>query len=185
VARGLRNEVDQAHPFNIMITSLEQLYLDQIRDLYSAENQLLAMLPQMAAHATTPELRSAFGDHLEETRKHCARLEIINDRHGMREEPGGGEVMQRLLIEAKRYLIETVPGEVRDAALIAVGNRVEHEEIAAYRAASALATSLGFGADADLLDETLKEERATDALISKIASGRILRSGMSETAFLL
>lgn len=160
-----------------MITSLEQLYFDQINDLYSAENQLLAILPQMAVHASDPELRDAFGEHFEETQKHCARLEIISDRHGMRDEPAACEAMAGILLELKRYLTGTVPGDVRDAMLIATGNRMEHYEIAGYGVAIAFANSLGFGADADLLGETLKEERSADALITKIATGGILRSG--------
>lgn len=165
-----------------MIRTLQQLYFDQINNLYSAENQMLKILPQMAVHASDPDLREAFGEHFEETRKHCARLEIISDRHGLRDEPVTCEAMKEMLLEIRHYLAETVPGDVRDAVLIVFANRIEHYEIAGYGMVTAFAKSLGFGADADLLDETLKEERSADALITKIATGGILRSGGSLAA---
>ncbi|MEO5916655.1 MAG: ferritin-like domain-containing protein [Luteolibacter sp.] len=165
-----------------MITTLDQLYFEQIRDLYSAETQLLAMLPQMAAHSTCPELRNAFKDHLQETHDHCARLGYISDRHGISHQAVSCEAMRGLLLETKKHLAETVPGDVRDAVLIASGNRIEHYEIAGYGVAKAFANCLGYGDDADLLDQTLQEEGDADATITKIATGGIFRSGVNEMA---
>ena len=165
-----------------MITNLEQLYFDQISDLYSAETQLLKGLPEMAAHATSPELRDAFTHHLKETREHVLRLQEISDKHGINCQNVTCEAMRGLLIEAKKHLVETVPGDVRDAVLIASGNRIEHYEIAGYGVAKAFAASLGFGDDADVLDKTLQEEGAADATITKIATGGIFSSGVNEAA---
>ncbi|MES2658497.1 MAG: ferritin-like domain-containing protein [Verrucomicrobiota bacterium] len=165
-----------------MITTLDQLYYEQIRDLYSAEMQLLAMLPQMAAHSTCPELRDAFKDHLQETHSHCARLEEISERHGITHQTVYCEAMRGLLSETKKHLTETVPGDVRDAVLIASGNRIEHYEIAGYGVAKAFAACLGYGDDADLLDKTLQEEGEADAIITRIATGGIFRSGVNEAA---
>lgn len=172
----------ETQPRNNMITNLEQLYFDQISDLYSAETQLLKGLPEMAAHATSPELRDAFNSHLEETRDQVVRLREISERHGIAIDGVTCEAMRGLLIEAKKHLVETVPGDVRDAVLIASGNRIEHYEIAGYGVAKAFAASLGFGDDADALNETLQEEGAADAAITKIATGGIFRSGVNEAA---
>ncbi len=165
-----------------MITNLEQLYYDQISDLYSAETQMLKALPEMVAHATNPELKEAFSDHLKETKAHADRLREITERHGIPANTVTCEAMRGLLIEAKKHLVETVPGDVRDAVLIASGNRIEHYEIAGYGVARAFAASLGFGDDADLLNTTLQEEGAADAAITRIATGGIFRSGVNEAA---
>lgn len=165
-----------------MITTLEQLYFDQIADLYSAETQLMTMLPQMVSHATCKELREAFQDHYEETKIHCERLGVIMERHGITQQETTCEAMRGLLIEAKKHLLETEPGDVRDAVLIASGNRVEHYEIAGYGVAKAFAACLGFGDDVDLLHETLQEEGAADHKLTEIATGGIFRSGVNEAA---
>ncbi|MEO7100349.1 MAG: DUF892 family protein [Luteolibacter sp.] len=165
-----------------MITSLEQLYFDQICDLYSAEMQLLGMLPQMAAHATGRELRNAFNDHLQETHTHCARLGIISERHGIPHQTMACDAMRGLLRQVMKYLTRTVPGDVRDAVLIASGNRIEHYQIAGYGVARAFADCLGFAHDASLLSETLAEEAAADAVITKIATGGLFRYGVNEAA---
>ena len=165
-----------------MMTTLEQVYFDQISDLHSAETQLLGILPKMAADATCPELRDAFENHFKETQGHVARLDIIAERHGISNLDVVCDAMRGLLIEARKHVAETEPGDVRDALLIASANRVEHYEIAGYGVAKAFASCLGFGDDADLLDETLQEEGAADATITKIATGGIFRSGVNEAA---
>lgn len=165
-----------------MITTLEQLYFDQLRDLYSAETQLLSALPEVAAHATCAELRDAFNHHLEETRQHVERLRRIFDGHGITADAVVCEAMKGLLTESRKHLVETTPGDIRDAVLIASANRIEHYEIAGYGVAKAFASTLGFGDDADLLDETLQEEGNADREITKIATGGIFRSGVNEAA---
>jgi ferritin-like metal-binding protein YciE len=165
-----------------MINNLEQLYYDQIRDLYSAETQLIGALPEMAAQASDPDLKEAFNHHLEQTRDHRARLEQICSKHSIT--PAGEEcdAMRGLVKEAKKHLSETAHGSVRDAILIASGNRVEHYEIAGYGVAKTFAKILNFDDDARLLDETLQEEGAADKLLTKIATGGIFSTGVNEAA---
>jgi ferritin-like metal-binding protein YciE len=167
---------------DIMMTTLEQVYFDQLRDLYSAESQLISALPEMAGQATFPELRAAINGHLEETRKHSERLLVLFNKHGLTSDAVVCDAMKGLLKEARKHVSETEPGDVRDALLIASANRIEHYEIAGYGVAKAFARTLGFGDDADLLDETLQEEGAADHAITKIATGGLLVSGVNEAA---
>ena len=170
------------NPNHDMITNLEQLYYDQLRDLYSAETQLISALPEMVANASDSDLRKAFSQHLEETKNHRARLEEICANHGI--DPAGEdcEAMRGLIKEAKKHVSETEPGVVRDAVLIASANRVEHYEIAAYGVAKAFAKTLGFDDAAGILDDTLDEEGHADKVITKIATGGLLGSGVNEAA---
>lgn len=165
-----------------MIHNLEQLYQDQLRDLHSAETQLIAALPEMVSHSTNEELRTAFSNHLEETKGQLARITRICHSHGIN--PGGEEcdAMKGLIKEAKKHLIETESGVVRDAVLIASGNRVEHYEIAAYGVAKAFAEALGFDEDAQMLSESLDEESEADTLLTGIATGGIFQTGINEEA---
>jgi ferritin-like metal-binding protein YciE len=165
-----------------MIRNLEDLYFDQLRDLYSAETQLVAALPEMVHSSSDADLREAFANHLEETKGHLDRIIQICDNHGI--EPAGEdcEAMKGLIREAKKHLLETEPGALRDAVLIACANRVEHYEIAAYGVAKSFATVLGYDDAADLLDETLDEEANADATITRIATGGIFGSGINEEA---
>ena len=165
-----------------MINNLEELYYDQLRDLYSAETQLISALPEMIQHSTNKDLREAFTNHLEETKGQLGRLDRICADHGI--DPSGEDcdAMRGLVKEAKKHLAETAPGEVRDAVLIASANRVEHYEIAAYGVAKAFAKILGFDDAADLLDETLEEEGSADKLITKIATGGLFTTGINEQA---
>lgn len=165
-----------------MMTTLEEVYFDQIADLRSAETQLLAVLPKMASDATCQELKDAFTHHLRETQEQYERLSVIAERHGISNQEEVCDAMRGLIMEAKKHVADTQPGDVRDALLIASANRVEHYEIAAYGVAKAFANCLGFGDDADLLDITLQEEGAADATITKIATGGIFRSGVNEAA---
>jgi len=169
-------------PKTEMITNLEQLYYDQIRDLYSAETQLITALPEMAANATNKELKEAFEMHLEETRTQRGRLEKICARHGMTPEGEECDAMRGLVKEAKKHVTDTTPGDVRDAVLIASANRVEHYEIAAYGVAKTFAKCLGFSEDASLLDESLDEESAADDKVTKIATGGLFTSGVNQAA---
>lgn len=165
-----------------MITNLDELYCDQLRDLYSAENQLIAALPEMAAAATNTDLREGFTRHLEETRSQHARLATICARRGISPEGEDCDAMRGLIKEAKKHLGDTVAGDVRDAVLIASANRVEHYEIAAYGVARAFAEALGYGDDAELLGESLDEEAAADEALTKIATGGLFSSGVNAAA---
>jgi ferritin-like metal-binding protein YciE len=165
-----------------MINNLQDLYFDQLRDIYSAETQLVAALPEMIEHATNDDLRMAFSDHFEETKGHLARLGRICADHGIDPTGEDCEAMRGLVKEARKHLSEAAAGDVRDAVLIASANRVEHYEIAAYGVAKAFAKVLGFDDAADLLDETLEEEGRADKLLTKIATGGIFSSGINEEA---
>lgn len=165
-----------------MIRNLEELYHDQLRDLYSAETQLIVALPEMVSSATNDDLRQAFSDHLAETKVQLDRLSEICEGHGIECEGEECEAMKGLIREAKKHIQNTEPGEVRDAVLIASANRVEHYEIAAYGVTKAFAEVLGFDEAADLLDESLEEESAADLAITRIATGGLFSTGINEAA---
>ena len=165
-----------------MIQDLKALYYDQLRDLYSAETQLLEALPKMVRNATDADLKEAFASHLEETRGQKARLEEICARHGIAPEGETCDAMKGLIKEAEKHAEETVAGPVRDAVLIASANRVEHYEIAGYGTAKCYADILDFSEDKKQLDETLDQESDADKKITKIATGRLLRDGINEEA---
>ncbi|WP_367874684.1 ferritin-like domain-containing protein [Luteolibacter sp. Populi] len=157
-------------------------YFDQLRDLYSAETQLIVALPDMAANATDQELREAFNHHLDETRTQRARLMEIFETHGINGEGEDCDAMRGLVKEANKHVTNTAPGSVRDAVLIASANRVEHYEIAAYGVARAFAQCLGHDEDARLLTKSLEEEANADDTLTKIASGGIFSTGVNEAA---
>lgn len=165
-----------------MIENLEQLYYDQLKDLHSAETQMLEALPEMVREATSPELKEAFQSHLQETREQKDRLERICAAHGV--DPGGEtcDAMTGLIKEARKHGTETCAGEVRDAVLIAAANRIEHYEIAGYGVARSFARVLGFDEDADTLETSLKEEGDADEKLTKLATGGLFSSGVNEAA---
>jgi ferritin-like metal-binding protein YciE len=149
--------------------NLEELYLNELRDLYSAETQLLDALPRMAEAATSMDLRAAFQSHLAETRTHALRLEEIFRNLG--ESPSGETcaAMKGLIKEGGEYVDASGDRDVRDAGLIGAAQRVEHYEMAAYGTARALAQRLGYSAAAQTLQQTLDEERAADMKLTEIA----------------
>lgn len=157
-----------------MLDSLAKALQDQLRDLYSAENQLLKALPRMAKGASSPALRKAIESHLDETRGHVERLEKAADL--MEFKPGGKKckAMEGLIAEGKEVLEEDGEGPVIDVALIAAAQRVEHYEIAAYGAARAMAERLGQTKVAKLLQETLDEEGAADVKLTAISEDEVL-----------
>lgn len=165
-----------------MITNLEQLYFDQLRDLYSAESQLVAALPDLTNSVTDPELKKSFQKHMGETRMHRARLQDIFCRHGLN--PGGEEceAVRGLIREARRHAGRTRSGSVRDAVLIAATNRIEHYEIAGYGTARAFAECLGYTEDADILGTTLEEESDADEAFTRIATGGLFSRGLNKIA---
>ena len=165
-----------------MITNLEQLYFDQLRDLYSAESQLIAALPDLANSVTDPELKRTFQKHMGETRTHRARLQDIFCRHGLNPGGDGCEAVRGLIREARRHVGRAKAGHVRDAVLIAVTNRIEHYEIAGYGTARAFAECLGYVDDADILGTSLEEESDADEAITRIATGGLFSSGINEAA---
>lgn len=165
----------------MQMQTLQDLFEHEITDLYSAEQQLVEALPKMAGGASNGELRQAFEHHLEETREHVRRLEEIRRQIGSTtsEECEG---MRGLVEEGEELLAAEGDPAVKDAALIGAAQRVEHYEIAAYGTARTLADELGLGDAEDLLDQTLDEESNADKLLTKIATGGLMKAGVNEQA---
>ena len=147
---------------------LKELYIDELKDLYSAENQLVKALPKMAKAATSEDLRAGFAEHLEQTKGHVQRLETIFEQLG--ESPKGKKCkgMEGLIEEGSEAIGEH-DGAVLDAALIGAAQRVEHYEMAGYGTVIAFAEELGESKHVSLLKETLEEEKATDEKLSGLA----------------
>ena len=154
--------------------TLNELFEEQIKDLYSAENQLLKALPKMAKKASSPMLKKGFETHLEQTQGHVDRLLKIAEMWEFKPSGKKCKAMEGLIEEGKEVLEEEGNESVIDAALIAAAQRVEHYEISAYGSARAMAKQLGCKDTASLLLETLNEESETDKLLSKISEGEIL-----------
>lgn len=151
------------------IDSVDKLFINELKDLYSAEKQITRALPKMAKAATSEELRDAFQTHLEETRGQIERLERVFEMIG---KPASGKTckaMKGLLEEGEETMKETLEGELRDAAMIGAAQRVEHYEIAAYGTVRTLADLMGQKEISKLLQETLDEEGSTDKKLTKIA----------------
>jgi ferritin-like metal-binding protein YciE len=150
--------------------SLKELYIEELRDIYDAENQLVKALPEMAEAATSDELRTGFEEHLEQTKEHVRRLEQIFNTLG--EKPKGKKCkgMQGLVAEGSEVIEEEeFEDEAKDAALISAAQRVEHYEIAAYGTVRTYAEILGQTADVGLLEKTLQEEKETDEKLTELA----------------
>lgn len=164
------------------LNSLNTLFVHELRDLYSAETQLLEALPKMMQTASHEELKQAFDEHLTQTRNQVERLRDIFDR--LNESPEGEhcEAMEGLIEEGEEIIQQEGDSVVKDAALIAAAQRAEHYEIAGYGTARTYANELGMTEAASLLEETLNEEKNTDERLTKIATGGWLSSGINEEA---
>ena len=152
-----------------MPKDLRELYVDELRDLYNAETQLVKALPKMAKASTSPELREAFENHLRETSEQVSRLEQIFET--LEQKPTGKKClgMDGLVKEGSEAIKEDYPGNVKDVALIGAAQRVEHYEMAGYGTARALAELLGENEHVSLLDQTLEEEKATDQKLTELS----------------
>jgi len=151
------------------LASLRDLYEDELKDLFSAENQLLKALPKMAKAASSEELKAAFLTHLEQTKVHAERLEQICDALGISPKGKKCKAMEGLIEEGKELMEEDADPEVLDAGLIAAAQRVEHYEIAGYGCVRTYAGLLKDAKAAELLQQTLDEEGQTDKLLTKLA----------------
>ena len=149
--------------------ALKDLYIDELKDIYNAENQLVKALPKMAKTANSEELRTGFEEHLEQTRGHVQRLEQIFKELG--EKPSGKKCkgMEGLVAEGQEIMGEDFEDDVMDAALISAAQRVEHYEIAAYGTVRTYAELLGEDTAAQLLEQTLEEEKETDQKLTDMA----------------
>src|SRR5216684_406172 len=150
-------------------TSLRELYINELKDLYSAETQLVKALPKMAKEASNNQLRQAFEEHLRQTSEHVSRLEQIFNELG--EKPTGKKCvgMEGLVKEGAEVMKKDYEENVKDAGIIGAAQRVEHYEIAAYGTVKAFAEILGEDEHVSLLEETLNEEKAADQKLSQIA----------------
>jgi ferritin-like metal-binding protein YciE len=153
--------------------TLRELYVDQLRDLYSAENQITKALPRMTKKAATEELKQAFEEHLQQTENQITRLEQIFS--GLEKSPRGKKCvgMEGLIEEGKEVMAEKMEADVMDAALIAAAQKVEHYEIAGYGTVRAYAELLGETEAVQLLTATLEEESAADERLTEIAESTI------------
>ena len=153
--------------------SLQDLYVDELKDLYSAEHQILKALPKMAKAATAPELKNAFNRHLEQTRQQVERLERIFKDMG--KTPRGKKCigMEGLIEEGNEMVKEKADPAVKDAGLISAAQRVEHYEMAGYGTVRTYAQLLGFSDAAQALQQTLNEEGDTDHKLTELAESMI------------
>jgi len=151
------------------LSSLQDLLVESVKDLYSAESQLLKALPKMANAAAEPALRHAFETHLEETEVHAQRLEEIAELIDASPTGKVCKAMQGLVEEGAETIAEEGKPSIKDLALIAAAQKVEHYEISGYGSARAVAELLGLQEVVDLLQATLEEESATDESLTGIA----------------
>ena len=152
---------------------LEQLLEDELKDLYSAENQLVKALPKMAKAAGSPELKRAIERHLEETKRQVERLTTIGETLDIRLTGKKCKGMEGLIEEGKEVMEEDLDENAMDAGLIGAAQKVEHYEIAAYGTARTHASLLGYNKIAKLLQQTLDEEAATDKKLTALAESII------------
>jgi ferritin-like metal-binding protein YciE len=162
------------------LDSLDNLFLHEIKDLLSAEKQLLKALPKMAEGASNEALKAAFEEHLEQTKEHVNRLEkvfTIVDKSARAEHCKG---MEGLIEEGSKLLEEEGTEAIKDAALIGAAQKVEHYEISGYGTARSLAEQLGLDEAVALLEQTLNEEKETDEKLTQLALNDIAQSASSE-----
>jgi len=158
---------------------MQDLFIEQLKDLYSAEKQLVQALPKMAKAATTPELVQAITDHLDQTQNHVSRLEQCFEHLNASSRGKRCKGMEGLIEEGKETIEEEGEAVVKDAGLIAAAQRVEHYEISGYGTAKTMASLLGLDDVADLLEETLGEEEEADKLLSQIAMDQVNPQALS------
>jgi ferritin-like metal-binding protein YciE len=161
-------------------SALKKLYLDELKDLYSAENQLIKALPKMAKAAENDDLRAGFEEHLEQTREHVNRLEKIFEE--LDESPKGKKCqgMEGLIEEGTEMMGEDLEPEELDAGLIAKAQHIEHYEIAGYGCVRTYANLLGETEAANLLEQTLEEEKETDSKLTELAEQINITAAESE-----
>jgi ferritin-like metal-binding protein YciE len=165
------------------VNTLEDFLAHELKDLHSAEKMLLRALPKMAKAATDEELRDAFERHLEQTQEHVNRLEEVCQELGITPRGHKCKGMEGILAEGEELLENGIDPAVRDAALIASAQRVEHYEIAAYGCATTYCAQLGHERAKELLGQTLEEEKETDRMLTEIAEASANPEAASEAEF--
>lgn len=172
-------EGKRAEKPGMKLNNLEDLFHHELKDLYSAENQLVKALPKMAKAAFNEELKAGFEEHLEQTKGHVERLDQIAEKIGKKLTGHKCKAMEGLIEEGAELISEDAEDTVRDAGLIGAAQRVEHYEIAGYGTAVALAKKLGLKEAVSLLEETLQEEKETDAKLTDLAESSVNSSAAS------
>jgi len=172
--RNIAGRSNARHNGNRQESLLEKFFIDQLQDIYYAEQELLKALPKIQKESTTEELQDAFEHHLRQTERHVTRLEKVFKLIGQEPEGKTCEAMDGLLREAENIIDETEEDTMtRDAALIIAAQKVEHYEIATYGGLVQLALTMGLNRVADILEKTLAEEEDTDEQLTFIAEGYI------------
>jgi ferritin-like metal-binding protein YciE len=164
------------------VKSVQDLLLNELRDIYDAEKQLVRALPKMAKASSSEQLRHAFQEHLEQTKHQVERLKQAFDRLDVAARGKRCEAMKGLIDEASEIMEEIKTPEVLDAALIAGAQKVEHYEIAAYGSARTLAEACGHQEVAQLMDATLEEEKEADQKLNQIALSEVNRAALEAKA---
>ena len=164
------------------LKNLEDLFIHELRDLYNAEQQLITALPKMANAATSDDLKSAFNAHEDQTRIHATRLENIFSQLETKKSGKECKAMRGLIQEGQEIM--NIGGEtaVKDAALIAAAQRIEHYEMAGYGTVRTYAKELGYNDAANLLQQTLNEEGNANQKLTNLAQGGLLETGINEKA---
>jgi ferritin-like metal-binding protein YciE len=160
--------------------SLRQLYVNELKDLYNAETQLVKALPKMAKASSNAELRQGFEEHLRQTSEHVSRLEQIFDMLGEKATGKKCLGMEGLVKEGAETMSEDYEGSLMDAAIIGAAQRVEHYEIAGYGTVRTFAELLGENEHVSLLDQTLEEEKETDQKLTQLADQINSQAGEGE-----
>ncbi|HYZ86886.1 MAG TPA: ferritin-like domain-containing protein [Bryobacteraceae bacterium] len=162
------------------VETLHDLFVEELKDIYHAEKQLLKALPKMAKASESQELKEAFQQHLEETRNQVTRIEQVFEEVGAKAKAKPCAGMQGLIAEGQEVMSENTQDALYDLGLIGAGRRVEHYEIAAYSGVIAMAKQLGHTGALELLQENLSEEEATDKKLMQLSKGMIKRAPMQE-----
>ena len=158
---------------SLKLESVEDLFLEELRDLYDAENQLLKALPKMAEAAAAPALKTAFSQHLEQTKGHVGRLDRVFRELAAKPSGETCEAMKGLVKEGEQFVEAKGDPSVRDAGLIGAAQRVEHYEMAGYGTARTLAKRLGYQEIATILQQTLEEEGEADRKLTAVAENEV------------
>lgn len=166
---------------NMSESKFHELFVDEIKDIYWAEKNLVKTLPKMAKAATSDELKECITSHLEETKEHVARLEKIFDLLGKKPQAKKCEAMAGLLAEGQEVIDDTdADTAVRDAGIIISAQKVEHYEISAYGSLRTLAKVMGHKEIAEILESTLEEEKNADAILTEVAESTVNEEASAE-----
>ena len=161
---------------------LQELFLEELKDIYWAEKHLLKALPKMAKASTSEELAGAFENHLAQTEEQVSRIEQVFEQLEMAARAKKCEAMEGLVMEAQQAIEDTDKGTAtRDAALIISAQKVEHYEIASYGSLVQLAKTIGLNDSIELLQQTLDEEKETDVLLTELAVSEVNINAENET----